>query len=155
MQCEALAYHLGDLQTRREDYGLFARTTLMRGALLTGSDYVQAQRFRTYWRKEVARSMVDLDVLITPTAPVPAGLIEDMTPDSIVLGPIFTFPFNVTGQPAITVPCGFSSDTHMPLAMQIAGKPFSETTVLRTAHAYQQATDWHLEVPPVGVEVAA
>ncbi len=155
MHCESLAYHLGDLQTRRDDYGLFARTTLTRGAFYTGSDYVQAQRFRTYWRKEMARAMVDLDVLVTPTAPAPAGLIADMSPDMLVLSPIFTFPFNVTGQPALTVPCGFSNETHMPLAMQIAGKPFAESTVLRTAHAYQLTTTWHLEVPPVSLEVAA
>jgi aspartyl-tRNA(Asn)/glutamyl-tRNA(Gln) amidotransferase subunit A len=155
MQSEALAYHLGDLQTRPEDYGLFSRITLMRGAFYTGSDYVQAQRFRTFFRRAVASAMADLDVLITPTSATPAGLIADASPNMLLETPLLTFPFNVTGQPAIAIPCGFSSDTHMPLSMQIAGKPFAESTVLKVADAYQRLTDWHLSVPPVFEAVAA
>ncbi|MBV9616571.1 MAG: hypothetical protein JO031_14045 [Ktedonobacteraceae bacterium] len=57
-----------------------------------------------------------------------------------------TMPFNLSGLPAISCPCGFTSD-RLPIGLQIAGKPFEEATVLRIAHAYQQLTDWHREVP--------
>jgi aspartyl-tRNA(Asn)/glutamyl-tRNA(Gln) amidotransferase subunit A len=56
--------------------------------------------------------------------------------------------FNVTGQPPITVPCGFS-DTRLPIGLQIVGRPFNETMVLRIASAYEEANDWHLLSPPL------
>jgi aspartyl-tRNA(Asn)/glutamyl-tRNA(Gln) amidotransferase subunit A len=57
-------------------------------------------------------------------------------------------PFNLAGLPAISFPCGFSSDG-LPLGLQVAGKPFEEATVLRIAHAYQQLTDWHRRAIPL------
>ena len=60
----------------------------------------------------------------------------------------YTRPYNINGFPAISVPCGFS-DTGMPIGLQLAGKPFDELTVLRAAHAYEQATDWHTRRPPL------
>ena len=57
-------------------------------------------------------------------------------------------PFNLTGLPAISIPCGFTS-TGLPIGLQIAGKPFDEATVLRVAHAYEQHTDWHRRQPPI------
>jgi aspartyl-tRNA(Asn)/glutamyl-tRNA(Gln) amidotransferase subunit A len=89
----------------------------------------------------------DVDVIIVPTVAAPADLITNATTNLLVSAPILTFPFSVTGQPAITVPCGFSPTTRMPLAMQIVGKPFAESTVLRVADAYQHETEWHLRAP--------
>jgi aspartyl-tRNA(Asn)/glutamyl-tRNA(Gln) amidotransferase subunit A len=60
----------------------------------------------------------------------------------------FTCPFNLTGQPAISLPCGFSKDG-LPIGLQIVGRPFDEPTLLRIAHAYEQATKWHLRRPPL------
>ena len=60
----------------------------------------------------------------------------------------FTRPYNITGSPAISIPCGFS-EAGLPIGLQLAGKPFDEVTVLRAAHAYEQATDWHRRRPPV------
>jgi aspartyl-tRNA(Asn)/glutamyl-tRNA(Gln) amidotransferase subunit A len=57
-------------------------------------------------------------------------------------------PFNLTGLPAMSVPCGFTS-SGLPIGLQIAGKPFDEATVLRVAHAYEQQTDWHRRHPPL------
>ena len=62
--------------------------------------------------------------------------------------------WNLIGLPALAVPCGFSS-TGLPLSMQIVGKPFDETTVLRVGDAYQQLTDWHLRVPPIAARTRA
>jgi aspartyl-tRNA(Asn)/glutamyl-tRNA(Gln) amidotransferase subunit A len=60
----------------------------------------------------------------------------------------YTRPYNITGFPAISIPCGFSAEG-MPIGLQLAGRPFDELTVLRAAHAYQQATDWHRRRPPI------
>jgi Asp-tRNA(Asn)/Glu-tRNA(Gln) amidotransferase A subunit family amidase len=60
----------------------------------------------------------------------------------------YTRPYNITGSPAIALPCGFS-DAGLPISLQLAGRPFDELTVLRAAHAYEQATDWHTRRPPV------
>ena len=65
-----------------------------------------------------------------------------------MLGASFTGMWNLIGLPALAMPCGFSS-TELPLSMQIVGKPFDETSVLRIADAFQQLTDWHLQVPPL------
>jgi Asp-tRNA(Asn)/Glu-tRNA(Gln) amidotransferase A subunit family amidase len=59
-------------------------------------------------------------------------------------------PFSVSGVPAMAIPCGFSTAERMPLSLQIAAAPFQETMVLRVAHAYQQATDWHRRHPQLG-----
>ncbi len=59
----------------------------------------------------------------------------------------YTRPFNINGFPAISIPCGFCDG--LPVGLQLAGRPFEEETVLRAAHAYEQATDWHLKRPPV------
>ncbi|MGK2965699.1 MAG: amidase [Tepidiformaceae bacterium] len=155
MACEAFAYHAEDLASRKDDYGQFTWKALMRGAFYMGSDYVQAQRFRTYWRRKVARVMTSVDVLVTPSSPTPAAIRSEMTPDSFLIAPGFTPQWNLTGLPALVVPVGFSSGTHLPLSMQVIGKPFAEATVFKVADAYQQLTNWHLSVPPIAVEVPA
>ncbi|MGE3270486.1 MAG: amidase family protein, partial [Chloroflexota bacterium] len=62
--------------------------------------------------------------------------------------------WNLAGLPAISVPCGFSADG-LPIGMQVVGRPFDEPTVFKIADAYQQITDWHLQVPPIAQEVPA
>jgi Asp-tRNA(Asn)/Glu-tRNA(Gln) amidotransferase A subunit family amidase len=100
------------------------------------------------------RKMLEsVDVLLTPTTPITAPLIGQ---DSVrygneegsVLGAMIrcTAPFNAAHLPALSLPCGFSR-TGLPIGMQIAGRPFDETTVLRVGHAYEQATQWHLRQP--------
>jgi len=147
---EAFAYHRNDLVERWDTFGSFTRPAIARGALYTAADFAQAQRFRSYFRREVAKVFGELDVLITPTSPVPAERIDEMDMDRRMLGPSFTSQWNLAGLPALAVPCGFSS-SGLPLSMQIIGKPFAEGTVLALADAYQQITDWHLEVPPAPV----
>jgi aspartyl-tRNA(Asn)/glutamyl-tRNA(Gln) amidotransferase subunit A len=155
MTAEASAYHHDDLRDRWQLYGRYTRTLLARGVLFSGPDYVQAQRFRSYFKKAVAAVMRDVDVLITPTSPKPAEKIADFDHEKRLLGQIsFMGMWNLTGLPALAVPCGFSS-TGLPLSMQIVGKPFDETTVLKVGDAYQQRVDWQLRVPPMAQAVVA
>lgn len=148
MFSEACAYHRTDLQERYNVYGKFTAPLLVRGVLYSGADYMQASRFRTYFKREVAKAMADIDILVTPTAPFPAPRRDEMTPERRILDPAFMGQWNLTGLPALAVPCGFSS-ANMPLSMQIIGKPFDEPAVLRAGDAYQRLTDWHLKVPPI------
>jgi aspartyl-tRNA(Asn)/glutamyl-tRNA(Gln) amidotransferase subunit A len=154
MYSEAFAYHRPDLATRYDTYGRYTSEVITRGALLSGADYVQAQRFRSYFKRAVAEVMADLDVLITPTSPTPAPKRSEMSPEKQLGGPSFTGQWNLTGLPAMAIPCGFSSGT-LPLSMQVIGKPFAEATVFKVGDAYQRLTDWHLRVPPVAVAVPA
>ncbi len=148
LSSEAFSYHRLNLVDRWTDYGKFTRPGLARGALFSAGDFAQAQRFRNWFRAEVARVLAEFDVLVTPTWATPAFLLSEMLPERMILTPGYTPQWNLTGLPAVAVPCGFSS-SGLPLSMQIIGRPFAEATVLKVADAYQQLTDWHLQVPPV------
>jgi aspartyl-tRNA(Asn)/glutamyl-tRNA(Gln) amidotransferase subunit A len=145
---EAWAYHERDLREHPELYGDVLRERFQAGALITGGEYVQAQRIRSEICREAAEVLRDVDVLATPTTPRPA------TPFAEAHNPEFGFPrsnmppFNITGSPTLALPCGFSS-SGLPLSLQLAGRPFEEATVLRVGHAYEQATAWHRRRPPV------
>jgi aspartyl-tRNA(Asn)/glutamyl-tRNA(Gln) amidotransferase subunit A len=148
MMAEAFAYHERDLREHPELYGDVLRERLLAGALITGSEYTQAQRIRARICEETATVLRGVDLLATPTTPKPA------TPFALATDPDFSFPrsnmppFNITGMPALALPCGFSS-AGLPLSLQLAGRPFEETTVLRVGHAYEQATPWHTRRPRV------
>ncbi|MGE0228179.1 MAG: amidase [Dehalococcoidia bacterium] len=154
MYSEAFAYHREDLAARYDVYGRYTSEVLTRGALLGSSDYVQAQRFRSYWKQAVTEAMVDVDVLITPTSISPAPKRSEMSPEKQLSGSSFTSQWNLTGLPAMAIPCGFS-EGGLPLSMQVIGKPFAESTVFQIGHAYQQLTEYHLRVPSMAVEAAA
>jgi aspartyl-tRNA(Asn)/glutamyl-tRNA(Gln) amidotransferase subunit A len=146
MLAEAYAYHERDLRERPELYGDVLRERLQAGALVTGAEYVQAQRIRSEICRETAAVLGSVDVLATPTTPRPA------TPFAQAHDPEFGFPrsnmppFNITGLPTLALPCGFSS-SGLPLSLQLAAGPFDEATVLRVGHAYEQATSWHTRRP--------
>jgi aspartyl-tRNA(Asn)/glutamyl-tRNA(Gln) amidotransferase subunit A len=146
MGAEAFSYHRDDLVTRWTDYGRHTRMTLGRAALYSAADYAQAQRFRSYFMREVAMLFESYDVLVTPSWPSPARRIDTMASEDMVVGPSFSGPWNLTGLPAVAVPCGFSA-SGLPVSMQIVGKPFAEDIVLLVADAYQRVTDWHLRKP--------
>jgi aspartyl-tRNA(Asn)/glutamyl-tRNA(Gln) amidotransferase subunit A len=125
------------------------------GALLPGWAYLKAQRMREILRRELVQVMANVDVLLTPTVPIEAPTIEQCTvqpgaplPPVLLQIPFLTRPFNLTGNPVISVPCGFTV-SGLPIGMQIVGKPFDEAMVLRVAHAYEQATTWHQQRPPL------
>jgi aspartyl-tRNA(Asn)/glutamyl-tRNA(Gln) amidotransferase subunit A len=148
MEAEGYAYHRVNLVERWEDYGRFTRPFLARGALRTSGDYVQAQRFRSHFCREVARLFDSVDVIVTPAALGPAQRLADRVAEKVSAAPSFTGQWNLAGLPAVVLPCGID-DANLPLALQIIGKPFAEDTLLRVADAYQQQTDWHLRRAPL------
>jgi len=87
-------------------------------------------------------------VLATPTTPKPAPTFKVMYDPEIAFPRTNMPPFNLTGQPTLALPCGFAA-SGLPLSLQLSGRAFEETTVLRLGHAYQRATDWHTRRPPV------
>ncbi len=141
MVSEAYAYHEPNLKTRPQEFGEIVRGRFRIGGLLNASDYLQAQRVRAWARREFSQVMKTVDFLVTPTMTQPAAAFEGFDPTSTVRGKSFTAPFNVTGLPAISVPCGFT-EGGLPIGMQIAGKPFDEPGVIQAAYTYQQHAGW-------------
>jgi Asp-tRNA(Asn)/Glu-tRNA(Gln) amidotransferase A subunit family amidase len=116
--------------------------------LIPAIDYVDARRMQALLTGELAAALRDVDVLVTPTLPRTAPAIgEPLTREPREAWNRCVAPFNLAGLPAISIPCGFDHG-EMPIGLQIAGRWFDEATVLRVAHAYQQATEWHLKRPP-------
>jgi aspartyl-tRNA(Asn)/glutamyl-tRNA(Gln) amidotransferase subunit A len=152
---ECAAYHAEWLRTRPDDYGADVRARLEAGQLVPAVDYLKAQRYRAVIRAEQRAVLQRVDVLVTPTLPIPAPPIGMATATlggrTVPVSPQlirFTAPFDQSGFPAASVPCGFDGDG-LPIGLQIAGRPWAEATVLRVAHAYQQATAWHTRRPPL------
>ena len=148
LMAEAYAYHESDIREHPELYGDVLRERILAGALVTASEYTQAQRIRAEICRETAEVLKTVDVLASPTALKPA------TPFAQAFDPEFAFPksnmapFNLTGLPTLALPCGFSA-SGLPVSFQLSGRPFEEATVLRAGHAYEQATTWHTRRPPV------
>ena len=141
MLAEGYAIHEANLRERFVDYGEAFRERMALAALITGADYVQAVRRRRELAAELATAMADLDLVMTAAAPSEAPAIEAVSKFAIFERPSLTMPFNVTGSPAMSVCCGYTP-AGLPLAFQLAGKPFDEATVLKLAHAYEKATPW-------------
>jgi aspartyl-tRNA(Asn)/glutamyl-tRNA(Gln) amidotransferase subunit A len=110
--------------------------------------YLKAQRVRTLIRNDFEEAFRRADVIVTPTSPTTAFKLGEKTQDPLqmYLSDIYTISANLAGLPALSLPCGFDRQG-MPIGMQIIGKRFDESTVLRVAHAYEQATEWHLRKP--------
>jgi len=141
MLAEGYAIHEATLRERFSDYGEAFRDRMALAVLTTGADYVQAMRLRRELVAEFATAMVDLDLVITAAAASEAPIFDSVGKFAILERPSLTMPFNVTGTPAISVCCGYTTDG-LPLAFQLASKPFDEATVLKAAHAYERATPW-------------
>jgi aspartyl-tRNA(Asn)/glutamyl-tRNA(Gln) amidotransferase subunit A len=150
---EAAAVHRPLLTQQADLYDRNIRLLLQAGLFLPAADYLKAQQARQVIRKAWSEVLTSVDCLLTPTAPVPAGRFGQKNAElpggetsmlRACLG--LTLPFNVTGHPAVSVPCGFTGEG-LPVGMQLVGRPFDEATILRIAHHYQQATDWHRREP--------
>ena len=146
------------LRERPQDYHFNTRVAFIVGNIIPAQVYYQAQKLRAIVRRQVLDLLESVDVLIQPTSSGPAGKL-DFTPGvgskaaaarALVEGS-FRGPYSLSGVPALSVPCGFTSDGDgpLPLALQIAGRPYAEATVLRVGHAYEQATPWHTRKPPI------
>jgi aspartyl-tRNA(Asn)/glutamyl-tRNA(Gln) amidotransferase subunit A len=147
---EAAHYHRQNLEQRPQDISEQVRNRLLAGRNLLAVEYLRGLEAQRRIRAEAAALFADIDLLVTPTTPFTATRIEDELAATGREPRIhrFTAPFNITGQPAISLPCGFDPQG-LPIGLQIVGRPWEEETVLRLAHAYEQATDWHRRRPPL------
>ena len=155
LMSEAAAYHRDLLANDGGNLTPSVRLRLEAGLFVTAADYLKAQQGRAKFNHEMAMLFNDVDLLAGPTEPVtaPPLLANEVAVGDEMVGTVaaltqFTRPYNISGTPAISVPCGFSGDG-MPIGLQLAGRPFDEATVLRAAHAYEQASEWRLKRPPV------
>lgn len=149
--CEAAAYHRQFLLTEAADRYISdvgrsgpgvsrVRTTVEAGSLLTAAQYLQALRARTLFLEEMNKVFEPIDALLSPTMPAPAG---------VSVNPPETFRswWNLCGFPAISLPCGFSTEAGLPIGLQVCARPFQDALVLAIAYAYESSTDWHKRRP--------
>jgi aspartyl-tRNA(Asn)/glutamyl-tRNA(Gln) amidotransferase subunit A len=148
--------HVRLLTERAHELQPAVRTRLEVGLRIPAHDYLQAQRVRArLTRQFVEQVFGEVDVLLAPVIPEPApaldavkaGAIEDVVARMGRFSRL-TRPLNALGLPALSIPCGFAS-SGLPLAVQIIGRAFDESTVFRVGHAYEQATPWHRRRPPL------
>ncbi len=150
---EATLAHLqkGWFPEKQNLYGELVFQRLLEGQAISAVDYLRAQQERRIFSSSLRAVMQQVDAIVLPTLPVAAIPLEKVAEDIDIdgvkqnAGTAFlrlTMPFNLAGLPAVSLPCGFTTDG-LPIGLQIVGKPFEEATVLRMAHAYQQLTDWH------------
>jgi len=145
---ESYAFHAENVAKSPELYQAETVRRIRSGQAVTAAEYIQRRRELDEARRSIRAVFADVDVLVTPTTPVPAPVIADlkMNPDALRPAELKllrdTRPFNVWGLPAISVPCGFT-ESGLRIGLQIAGPHWREDLVLRLAHAYEQATAWH------------
>jgi aspartyl-tRNA(Asn)/glutamyl-tRNA(Gln) amidotransferase subunit A len=121
--------------------GAGVRTTVEAGSLLTAAQYLQAQRARRLFIEDMTAVHAPIDALLSPTMPSPAGV-------PARAAETFRSWWNLSGFPAISLPCGFSTDPPgLPIGLQISARPFDDAMVLAIAHAYERATEWHTRRP--------
>jgi aspartyl-tRNA(Asn)/glutamyl-tRNA(Gln) amidotransferase subunit A len=146
---EAWSIHARWLRDRPGDYGQLARRRLMPGAFMSSGDYVGAQRRRLQMIAAVEDALRDVDVLLCASSMDPASRIEDAEETQRTYSRQARTPFNVTGHPALAMMSGLTRKG-LPLSVQFVGRYFDEAMLLRVAAAYEQATEWHKQKPPIG-----
>jgi aspartyl-tRNA(Asn)/glutamyl-tRNA(Gln) amidotransferase subunit A len=149
---EAYAYHEPFVARSPELYQPATLGRIQSGAGISEADALRAGRELQAIRHAICKIFDDVDVLLTPTAPIPPPAIadlrehpEDLRPQELIMLRN-TRPFNVWGIPAISVPCGFTKDG-LPIGLQLAAAPWREDVLLQVAYAYEQTTEWHNEMP--------
>ncbi len=145
---EAFAFHVESVAKSPDLYQPETVRRIRSGEKISAAEYIHCRRELEEARRSIGHVFADVDVLVTPTIPMPAPAIADLKADPDALRPAElkllrnTRPFNVWGLPAISVPCGFTQ-SGLPIGLQIAAPHWREDLVLRVAHAYEQATAWH------------
>jgi aspartyl-tRNA(Asn)/glutamyl-tRNA(Gln) amidotransferase subunit A len=147
---EAYAYHREFVTKTPELYQPLTLKRIRAGADVTTPAYIQGRRDLAQVRRTAGKWLEAVDVLVTPTLPIPPAAISDPRADDILPTVRNTSPFDVNGWPAISVPCGFTSQG-LPMGLQIIGPHGGESVVVQLAHAYEQATDWHKRRPQLPV----
>jgi aspartyl-tRNA(Asn)/glutamyl-tRNA(Gln) amidotransferase subunit A len=146
-------------RTRQFGFGEEVKRRIMVGtyALSAGyydAYYLKAQKVRTLIRREFDEAFQTHDVLVAPVNPTPAFKIGEKIDDPLqmYLNDVCTIPVNIAGLPGMSLPCGFATSpdgARLPIGLQMIAKPFDEPAIFRAAHAYEQATGWHKEFPPL------
>jgi len=144
-------------QTRAEGFGSEAKRRIMLGTFSLSSGYYDAyylrgQKVRTLIKRDFDRVFAEVDAIITPTAPTTAFKIGEKSSDplSMYLSDIYTISANLSGLPAISLPCGFNQ-RGLPIGLQIITKAFDEARLLQIAHNYERATNWRKHKPSLTI----
>ena len=145
-ESELFNVHAAALRTRPGDFGEDFLGRVLGAVLISGADYMDAQRERRRMLTELRPVWQRCNALVTPTAPGPAPAFGQWRTVHFLQKASFTTPWNVSGGPALSQCMGFS-DAGLPLALQVAGRPFDDATVLRIGHAYERATGWRERRP--------
>ena len=142
-------------KTRQDGFGPEVKRRIMLGTYALSSGYYdayygKAQAVRTLIRQDFDAAFKEVDLIVTPVTPTPAFKLGEKSEDPLqmYLSDIFTISVNLAGLPAIALPCGFSK-AGLPIGLQLIGRAFQEDTLLRAAHAYEQATQWRTKKPAV------
>ncbi|MCK6371120.1 MAG: Asp-tRNA(Asn)/Glu-tRNA(Gln) amidotransferase subunit GatA [Gammaproteobacteria bacterium] len=140
-------------RSRQEGFGAEVKRRIMTGTYVLSAGYydayyLQALKARRLIADDFRRAFDEVDIIAGPTSPTPAFGLGEKTADPVqmYLNDIYTIAVNLAGLPGVSVPCGLARG--LPVGLQLIGPAFAEGTVLNFAHQYQQATDWHLQVPP-------
>ena len=141
-------------RTRAEGFGAEVKRRILIGTYVLSHGYydayyLKAQQVRRLIADDFRRALGACDVIAGPTSPTPAFRLGDKSDDPVqmYLNDIFTVAANLTGLPAMSIPCGFTRGG-LPVGLQLHADHFGEARLLEVAHRYQQATDWHLRAPP-------
>jgi aspartyl-tRNA(Asn)/glutamyl-tRNA(Gln) amidotransferase subunit A len=143
-------------RTRGAGFGAEVKRRIILGTYVLSSGYhdayyLRAQKVRTLIRNDFLKAFETVDAMVTPTTPTAAFKIGEKSDDPLqmYLSDIFTISCNLAGICGVSLPCGFTRSPKLPLGLQLLGQPFGEATMLRLAHAYEQATPWHRERAPL------
>ena len=145
---EAYAIHRTLLQERPGDYGELGRQRILNGAAISAADYIDALRLRARLTRATEAAMEGFDCVLTASGMDPAPRLDDAEENARIYSRQCRQPFNVTGQPALAMPAGFSSGG-LPLSIQLVGHAWEEAKIYRVAHAYEQATEWTKRRPAI------
>ena len=155
MMSEAYTIHEADLKTRPEAYGRYAYQRIVAGGIISASDYINALRLRRELTAKVNDGpLATCDALLAPTALTPANAFSDFGRDAGPWKGMLTIPYNVTGNPALSVPIGFST-SGLPLGCQIVGRPFDEVMCFRIGAALEAAMGLANQRPDLTTALAA
>ena len=143
------------MKTRQEGFGPEVKRRIMLGTYALSAGYYdayygKAQAVRTLIRKDFETAFENVDLMITPVTPSPAFKLGEKLQDPLqmYLSDIYTISVNLAGNPAISVPCGYSK-AGLPIGMQLIGRPFEEDLIIRGAYAYEQSTTWRTKRPAI------
>jgi aspartyl-tRNA(Asn)/glutamyl-tRNA(Gln) amidotransferase subunit A len=148
-QADGAAFHRERMEQHPDWFGVDVRQRLQNGAAFTSTEYIQARRTQVETIRKLEILFESFDTLLLPTTPITAPALEgeDALERARVLTR-FTAPFNLSGIPALSLPCGFNSE-NLPIGLQIVSRAWNESGVLRAGYAYQKATEWHLQKPEI------